>query len=300
MPDSRLFKILYYLLDRGRATAPELAAALEVSQRTIYRDMERLCRAGIPLRSQRGKNGGISIMEGYAMERTLLTDADRGAILAGLRSLDSVSGTGYYRHLMEKLPQSREAAADDCVVIDLASWYGPALAPRLAELKEACAGHRAVRFTYCAPAGDSRRVVEPDKLVFRWSSWYLHGWCRDREDWRLFKLGRMLSLETLEETFSPRPAPWPITPAEQVYPGRLQAAVRFAPSARWRLVDEYGADSFQVQPDGGLLFERSFPGQEALVRWALSFGDAAEILSPAGARRALADLGKKIWEKYDK
>ena len=136
--------------------------------------------------------------------------------------------------------------------------------------------------------------------MFRWSSWYLHGWCRDREDWRLFKLGRMLSLETLEETFSPRPAPWPITPAEQVYPGRLQAAVRFAPSARWRLVDEYGADSFQVQPDGGLLFERSFPGQEELVRWALSFGDAAEILSPAGARRALADLGKKIWEKYDK
>ena len=143
-------------------------------------------------------------------------------------------------------------------------------------------------------------MVEPDKLVFRWSSWYLHGWCRDREDWRLFKLGRMLSLETLEETFSPRPAPWPITPAERVYPGRLRAAVRFAPSARWRLVDEYGADSFQVQPDGGLLFERSFPGQEELVRWALSFGDAAEILSPAGARRAMADLGKKIWEKYDK
>ena len=80
--------------------------------------------------------------------------------------------------------------------------------------------------------GDSLRTVEPDKLVFRWSSWYLHGWCRDRDDWRLFKLGRMLSLETLEETFSPRPAPWPITPAEQVYPGRLQAAVRFAPSAR--------------------------------------------------------------------
>ena len=186
------------------------------------------------------------------------------------------------------------------MVIDLASWYGPVLAPRLEALKAACAGCRLVRFTYCAPGGDSLRTVEPDKLVFRWSSWYLHGWCRDREDWRLFKLGRMLSLETLEETFSPRPAPWPITPAEQVYPGRLQAAVRFAPSARWRLVDEYGADSFQVQPDGGLLFERSFPGQEELVRWALSFGDAAEILSPAGARRALADLGKKIWEKYDK
>lgn len=300
MAVDRLIGILAVLLREERVTAGQLADRFEVSVRTVRRDIDRLCRAGIPLRTERGSGGGVSIMEGYDLDRTLLTDADRGAILAGLRSLDSVSGTGYYRQLMEKLPPAAESAGDDCVVIDLASWYGPALAPRLAELKEACAGRRVVTFRYCAPGGESFRTVEPNKLVFRWSSWYLHGWCRDREDWRLFKLGRMLSLETLEETFSPRPAPWPITPAEQVYPGRLQAAVRFAPSARWRLVDEYGADSFQVQPDGGLLFERSFPGQEELVRWALSFGDAAEILSPAGARRALADLGKKIWEKYDK
>ena len=284
MTIDRLIGILAVLLREGQVTAGSLADRFEVSVRTIQRDIDRLCRAGIPLRTARGAGGGVSIMEGYALDRTVLTNADRGAILAGLRSLDSVSGTGCYRRLMERLPRPAAAAGDDCVVIDLASWYGPVLAPRLEALKAACAGCRLVRFTYCAPGGDSLRT----------------GWCRDREDWRLFKLGRMLSLETLEETFSPRPAPWPITPAEQVYPGRLQAAVRFAPSARWRLVDEYGADSFQVQPDGGLLFERSFPGQEELVRWALSFGDAAEILSPAGARRALADLGKKIWEKYDK
>ena len=300
MAIDRLIGILAILLREEKATAAQLAARLEVDQRTIYRDMERLCRAGIPLRSQRGKNGGISIMEGYAMERTLLTDADRGAILAGLRSLDSVSGTGYYRHLMEKLPQSREAAADDCVVIDLASWYGPALAPRLAELKEACAGHRAVRFTYCAPAGDSRRVVEPDKLVFRWSSWYLHGWCREREDWRLFKLGRMLEVEVLEETFPPRPAPSPITPVERVYPDRLRAVVRFAPAVRWRLVEDYGAGSFTREEDGNLLFRRGFPGKAELLRWVLTFGDQAEILEPAELREEMADFAKKIWEKYDR
>ena len=262
--------------------------------------MERLCRAGIPLRSQRGKNGGISIMEGYAMERTLLTDADRGAILAGLRSLDSVSGTGYYRHLMEKLPQSREAAADDCVVIDLASWYGPVLAPRLAELKEACAGHRAVRFTYCAPAGDSRRVVEPDKLVFRWSSWYLHGWCREREDWRLFKLGRMLDLEVLTEEFAPRDAPWPITPPERVYPETLEAVVRFQPAGRWRLIDEYGAESFTREADGTLLFRRGFPDRAELIRWALSFLDQAEVLEPAEVRAEICRMAEILREKYDK
>lgn len=300
MTIDRLIGILAVLLREGQVTAGSLADRFEVSVRTIRRDIDRLCQAGIPLRTARGAGGGVSIMEGYDLDRTVLTDADRGAILAGLRSLDSVSGTGYYRQLMEKLPRPDAGSGDDCVVIDLASWYGPALAPRLAALKEACARRRLARFTYCAPGGESVRTVEPDKLVFRWTSWYLHGWCRDRGDWRLFKLNRMLALEILEETFSPRPAPWPIAPAERVYPGRLQAAIRFAPSARWRLVDEYGADSFRPQRDGSLLFCRGFPDQEELVRWVLSFGEAAEILSPESARRALGELGKKMWEKYDR
>ena len=300
MAVDRLIGILAILLREEKATAAQLAARLEVNQRTIYRDMERLCRAGIPLCSDRGKNGGISIMEGYAMDRTLLTDADRGAILAGLRSLDSVSGTGYYKRLMEKLPQSQEAAEDDCVVIDLASWYGPVLAPRLAELKDACARRRVVRFTYCSPKGDSERVVEPYKLVFRWSSWYLHGWCREREDWRLFKLTRMLGVEVLEETFEPRPAPWPITPVERVYPGVLEAAVRFDPAARWRLIDEYGAESFIQEEDGSLLFRRSFPDKEELKRWVLSFQELAEILEPAALREEMRELAENILGKYDR
>ncbi|MBD5162021.1 MAG: YafY family transcriptional regulator [Oscillibacter sp.] len=300
MAIDRLISLLAILLREEKATAAQLAERLEVNRRTIYRDMERLCQAGIPLRSDRGRNGGISIMEGYAMDRTLLTDADRGAILAGLRSLDSVSGTGYYRRLMEKLPRSREAAEDDCVVIDLASWYGPVLAPRLAELKDACVRHRVVRFTYCAPGGDSRRAVEPGKLVFRWSSWYLHGWCREREGWRLFKLNRMLDLEVLEESFAPRPAPDPVTPAEQVYPGTLEATIRFSPAARWRLIDEYGAESFTQEPDGSLLFRRGFPDREELFRWTLSFQDQAELTGPEDLRRELAARLQKIYGKYDR
>lgn len=300
MAVDRLIGMLAILLREEKVTAAQLAARLETSRRTVYRDMERLCQAGIPLRSDRGKNGGISIMEGYAMDRTLLTDADRGAILAGLRSLDSVSGTAYYRRLMEKLPQSREAAEDDCVVIDLASWYGPMLAPRLAELKDACARRRAVRFTYCAPAGDSVRVVEPNKLVFRWSSWYLHGWCREREDWRLFKLGRMLDVEVLEEEFAPRPAPWPVTPVERVYPDAFEAVVRFGPAARWRLIDEYGAGSFVQEADGSLLFRRGFPDREELIRWVLSFQDQAELLEPVELREDVRNLAEVIRRKYDR
>lgn len=300
MAIDRLIGILAVLLREEQVTAGALAERFEVSVRTIQRDVDRLCRAGIPLRTVRGTGGGISIMEGYGLDRTVLTEADRGAILAGLRSLDSVSGTGYYRQLMEKLPQGLMRAEDDCVAIDLASWYGPLLAPRLAQLKDACTRHRLVRFTYCAPGGDSCRTVEPHMLVFRWSSWYLHGWCRERADWRLFKLNRMLDVSVLEESFSPRPSPSPITPAERVYPDRLRAVIRFAPAARWRLVEDYGAESFIQEEDGSLLFRRGFPGKQELLGWVLSFGDQAEILEPAELRREMAAFAKKIWKKYDR
>lgn len=299
MTIDRLIGILAVLLREGRVTAGDLADRFEVSVRTIRRDIDRLCRAGIPLCTVRGAGGGISIMEGYAMDRTVLTDADRGAILAGLRSLDSVSGTGYYRQLMEKLPSAEAAAGDDCVVIDLASWYGPTLGPRLELLKGACARRELVRFTYCAPNGDSLRTVEPCRLVFRWSSWYLWGWCREREDFRLFKLNRMLDLELAGESFPPRLAPSPITPADQVYPAKIEAAVRFQPSARWRLVDEYGRKSFTEEPDGTLLFRAGFPGKAELLHWTLTFGDQAELLEPEALRRELRELAKKISEKYD-
>ena len=299
MTVDRLIGILAVLLREEQVTAAQLAERFEVSQRTIYRDIDRLCQAGIPLRTERGIHGGVSIMEGYDLDKTMLTNADRGAILAGLRSLDSVSGTGYYRQLMEKLPQAETGAADDCVVIDLASWYGPLLAPRLTELKDACLRRRLVRFIYCAPCGDSQREVEPARLVFRWSSWYLFGWCRERQDWRMFKLNRMLELEVLEEGFPPRPVPSPVTPVERIYPDALQAAVRFAPAARWRLIDEYGAGSFTQEPDGFLLFRRGFSDREELLRWVLSFQEQAELLEPEDLRRELTDRLKKICEKYD-
>ena len=103
MKIDRLIGILSILLQQEKITAPELAEKFEVSRRTINRDIEHLCRAGIPLVTIRGKNGGISIMDNYKMDRTLLTSSDMKAIFAGLKSLDSVSGTKRYQQLMEKL-----------------------------------------------------------------------------------------------------------------------------------------------------------------------------------------------------
>ena len=133
MKIERLIGILSILLQQEKVTAPYLAEKFEVTRRTISRDIENLCKAGIPIVTAQGKNGGISIMDGYRFDRTLLTSSDMQAILAGLRSLDSVSGTSRYQLLMDKLSvgNSEVLASNSHILIDLSSWYKSSLAPKI-------------------------------------------------------------------------------------------------------------------------------------------------------------------------
>ena len=144
MKIDRLIGILSVLLQKGKTTAPELAERFEVSRRTISRDIEALCMAGIPIQTAQGAGGGISVMEGFSMDRTLLTSKDMKMILAGLRSLDSVSGSNYYGLLMEKIKpgSSHIIAGSDSVLIDLSSWNRDAIAPKVSLIQDAIEAER--------------------------------------------------------------------------------------------------------------------------------------------------------------
>ena len=300
MKMDRLIGILSLLLQRDSVREGELAERFEVSVRTIRRDVDELCRAGIPIATRPGRGGGISVMEGYRVDRTLLTRSELRDILAGLRSLNSVDASGRFERLMEKL----SAGASDfmtggqSVLIDLSSWYGDTLAPKIALLRSAIDGAHPVRFRYFAPGGESVRRVEPCYLVFRWSSWYLWGWCRAREDFRLFKLNRMEELEMEGETFARRSAPLPELRSERIFPGRIHARARFAPECRWRLVEEFGASCFEEQADGCLLFRADYSSAEELLRWMLTFGDRAELLEPEPLRAELREMIGRMAEVY--
>lgn len=130
MKIDRLIGILSVLLQRDKVTSQELAEKFEVSRRTILRDIESINIAGIPIVSEQGQGGGISIMDGYKIDRTLLSSGDMQAILSGLRSLDSVSGTNHYRQLMEKLSADDMTSVnvDNHIIIDLSSWDKSAIA----------------------------------------------------------------------------------------------------------------------------------------------------------------------------
>lgn len=302
MKIDRLIGILSILLQKEMVTAPELAKRFEVSRRTINRDIEALSKAGIPIRTTQGAGGGISIMDGYRMDRTILTSRDMQMILAGLRSLDSVSGSSYYSQLMEKLQtgSSEFISGKDFMLIDLASWYKGALAPKIEIIQGAIENRRLLGFRYYAPSGESRRTIEPYFLVFQWSSWYVWGWCRDRQDYRLFKLNRMDEVAETCQEFVCRDAPMPDLSNEKIFPGGIRVKVLFAPDMKWRLVEEFGPHCFTETDDGRLFFTGDYTDMENLITWLLTFGAKAEVLEPAGVRskiRRIAEETIKIYEE---
>lgn len=295
----RMIGILSILLQQEKVTAPYLAEKFEVSRRTISRDVAALCMAGIPLVTMPGQNGGISIMEGYKLDRALLSASELQSILAGLKGLDSVSGTNRYALLMEKLSAGASdlPAGDAHLQVDLASWHKSLLSPKIELLRGAILAGRKVSFTYCSPKGEKERTIEPYDLAFQWGSWYVWGFCASREAFRLFKLARMTGL-CLGEAFERRNAQPPDLSNERAFPSRYQAKALVSPENKWRLVEEYGEESFVVLPDGMLLFSFGFTDKDYLIRWIASFGGGAELLEPKELRQDMLAFAEGIRNKY--
>ena len=272
----------------------------EVSRRTINRDIENLCKAGIPIRTAQGTGGGISIMDGYRMDRTILTSKDMQMILAGLRSLDSVSGSSYYCQLMEKIQagSSEFITGRDSILIDLSSWYRDSLAPKIEIIQDSIGDRHLIEFRYYAPSGESERMVEPYYLVFRWSSWYLWGWCMKKKDFRLFKLNRMDKVRETDKAFECRDAIMPDLSNEKIFPGGIKVKALFEPDQKWRLVEEFGPSCFTETDNGRLLFTADYTDMESLLTWILTFGDKAEVIEPREARERIASMVQKMTTIY--
>ena len=301
MKIDRLIGILSVLLQKETITAPQLAEKFEVSKRTINRDIETLCQAGIPIVTRQGVNGGISIMDGYAIDKTLLTTKELQSIMAGLKGLDSVSGNHTYKQLIDKLSISDNDVlhSNEHIMIDLSSWYKSMLAPKIELIQTAIRNREKISFLYYSPKGETKRKVEPYQLIFKWSSWYIWGYCEDKKEFRLFKLNRMEDLQNTFEPYTERTMPYPDLSTDTYFPVTLNVKIRFDKSVEWRLIEEFGKASYIHQEDGTLLFSFGFADKENLFEWLMTFGSKAELLEPKELRKELHDLEKEIYQKYE-
>lgn len=298
MSSGRLFEIVYLLLERRRMTAAELAARFEVSVRTIYRDIDALSAAGVPVFTTQGKGGGVALMDHYILDRATFSEEEQRQLLTALQSLPEAARAGAEETLakLSGLFRRREA---DWLQVDLSRWGSVESDQRKFEaLKTAILERRVAVFTYVSSYGltTDRRIL-PARLVFKGQSWYLQAYCPEKGDYRTFKVSRILKLTVLDEGFEGPLAPPPIETAGGPCPFCIRLRLRFAPAMAYRVYDEFDESCVTREPSGDLLVSVALPDDNWLYGYLLSFGAAAQVLEPPSVRQRLAEMAAEILQQ---
>ncbi|SDM74959.1 helix-turn-helix transcriptional regulator [Acetanaerobacterium elongatum] len=304
MKIDRLLGILSILSKKPKVKAKDLAERFEVSIRTIYRDVEVICQAGIPLVTSPGGDGGISIAEGFTLGKDVLTRNDLESIILGLKSLESVTQGTQIRSLLTRLapePESSIIPAGSDVVIDLASFYRSSLAPKISLLREAIAVKQTVRFDYYAKNGHTLREIEPYLIAFKWSAWYVFGFCRLRQDFRLFKLNRITELTLTGEGFEPRSLTAEQADLDAFYQDpekRHYATLLLSRDLEYIMIDEYGINSYKPVDEQSIVAQWDYINEREMVKTVLRLGSGAKVLAPKSLADAVKDEALKILQNY--
>lgn len=293
MQESRLFKIIYYLLDKGRATASELAEHFEVSARTIYRDIDALSGAGIPVYTETGRNGGIYLMNGFVLDKAVLSEDEKQEILLALHSINIAQNN---EEILRKLSAVFHLNIDNWIEIDFSRWGTAGRDNKKFEmLKTAIIHKKCVKIVYASSYGEiAERTVQPLKLLYKSMSWYLKAYCTLKHDYRIFKLTRMIDIEVLSDSFSYKEFPELESSPGQKY---NKIVLRFPKEAACRVYDEFDITQVEIQENGDLIVSAEMPEDFWLTGYLLTFGTQVDIIEPVHLKNILAEQAKKIYEK---
>lgn len=299
---SRLFEIVYILINKKTTTAKELSEHFEVSQRTIYRDIDILCQAGIPIYTNKGRGGGICLMENYILNKSLLSDKEQSEILSALQGLKAVSNPET-EQVLTKLNSLFGNKNGDWIEVEFSPWSSTEEDRQIfRQIKEAILNRRIVEFDYFNSYGqESHRIVEPVRLTFRGQAWYLYAYCRERNALRYFKLSRLKMLRLTSETFTEDHASKPqdensksLNSNVKMISLLLKADVEMA----YRVFDEFPSEAITRNEDGSLLVRSNVPDDPWLISYLMSFEDHLEVLEPIQLRTLMIEKHKKALDKY--
>ena len=296
MQISRLFEIVYILLDKKTVTAGELAERFEVSQRTIYRDVETLSSSGIPIYMSKGKGGGISLLPGFILNKAVLSEKEKADILLALKASSSV-GISESDTALKKLSGLFGSVSTDWLEVDFSSWSNtPKEGETFEKLKKAVTQRNVISFMYSNAKGENiTREAEPVKLCYKSGSWYVFAFCRLRKDFRFFKLSRMKELSVSDETFM-REAPSAIIPKKEWTGESVTLKLRLAPEASFRVYEEF--ETMEKQSDGSFIVELKIPKQDWIYGYIFTFGEHCEVLEPEDFRAEVKNRLEKSLKQY--
>lgn len=299
MQINRLFQMIYLLLNREKITAKELAERFEVSTRTIYRDLDVLSEAGIPIYATKGKNGGISLLPDFVLNKSVLSEEEQKGILFSLQGLSAI-GEQDAAPVLKKMEAFFQKEERNWIEVDFSEWAsGAEQRDKFDLIKKAVLGQYLLRFTYSNTSGEQgERTIEPMMLRFKNAAWYLQGYCRNKQDFRVFKISRIQNLSLLEEPFDLRPAP-DISLAVDSPMDLMELEMRCAPEIAFLIYDSFDPQSITRQEDGYLHVKTWYPEDHWAYGHLLSFGNMIEVLSPKRVREKLHRLAKKTADLYE-
>ena len=297
MKDNRLFRILYYILEKEKVTANELTDKFEVSVRTIYRDIDSISSVGVPIFTTQGKGGGIKIDNEYILNKSLFDANEKEQIIAALQGLEKTNKV-YKSELITKLSALFKIKNSNWIEIDFTSWGSNNTYQDLFNaLKTVIINKNIISFSYNSSKGEKiNRKVKPIRLLFKEQDWYLYGFCLLRNDFRYFKLSRMKDLEVLamnyEDNFENM-----VLKREIKHEDIVNIKLKFNKSVEFRVYDEFN-EAIEEDEKGNLYVEIKIPNNYKLYNYIFSFGSNVEILEPKEIRNQFKNMINEIAKKY--
>lgn len=301
MQIDRLIQIVFLLLRHENITAKQLAEELCVSTRTIYRDINILSVAGIPITSQKGFGGGLSLLQGFSLDKSYFTQEEQNNIVQALQILKSSNYPDADKSLNKVAGLFSHNLQSEWLEIDFSYWGSPEKERNnITALERAIINKYVITFTYFnAELTVTHQTVEPLKLVFKSHSLYLVAYSENKKDIRTFKMSRIRELQITSQLFDRElPKDFSITPVYKEEYNTPIFILHFSEKIAYKVFDEFQEKYIKKLDDGTLEVTFRYQLSDWTFLYLLSFGEYVEIIEPVEARNILKEKAKKIFSMY--
>ena len=299
MQINRLLEIVYILLEKKIVTAKELSEHFEVSQRTIYRDVDILSVAGIPVYANKGKGGGISLLENFVINKSMISEKEQIDILASLHGM-KVLNVPNVEPILRKLATMFNKSNTNWIDVDFSNWGSATDEKEKFDLfKTAIINKNYIKFDYYSSYGENTvRSIEPLKLIFKGQAWYIYGFCTLKSDYRMFRITRIKNPVLTKEVFTRDIPEYIFKESHEAANKIIKLVLKVEANMAYRVYDEFEQESIIKNKDGSFIVTANLPESEWIYGYILSFGESLEVLEPEHIRKIIKRKLENNLKKY--
>ena len=297
MKIDRLFQIVYILLEKKNVTAKMLSEHFEVSQRTIYRDIDVLGQCGVPVYTTKGKGGGIALLENFILDKSAMTEQEQNQILMALQSMPK-GGKEDIGQTLKKYSSFFKKSNENWIQVDFSQW-GEQREFVFDVLKQAIINKNVISFVYYNSNGEkTQRKAEPSQLWFKGRNWYIKAYCRSKQDLRLFKISRMRDVNVTEEVFD---TIWQ-NKEQKINENTFEditIILEIDSAVAYRVYDEFEIEQIEKKENGNFSIKMNCIENNWLYDYVISWGEYAVVKEPLFVKRNIEQKIKNMIKKYN-